>query len=354
MNDAGSHPHRADSRRPARVVIAHDSSIQRAGIAGALGADGDIAVVGQAGDAAEAARLVEKLRPDVVVLALDIGSGDSQQAIEQIMQTAPTPILVLTVHRGGSGTSPITALVDGAVDATPMPERWTPEIAADLRRRTRILRGVYVLRRKGPSRPTASVTPSIADGGRRARVAAIAASTGGPAALARILPGLAGLRAPVLVVQHIHIDFLGGFVDWMERITSVPVRIAVHGERLEAGVVYIGPGEVHLKLAEGLRVALDPEPVTTHRPSADELFLSVAQVAGPDGIGVVLTGMGEDGARGLLALRRRGGVTITQDEFTSAVFGMPRAAQLAGASSVVLPLDKIAGALVEASQGVRT
>lgn len=296
--------------------------------------------------------MVDQLRPDVAVLDLDIGSGVGQRGIEQIMRRSPTPILVLSPTSFDPRSSPLGALEDGAVDTMPLPARWTAESSEDLRRRVHILRGVYVLRRQRPPPDRAATPVPSSDGGRHPTVAAIAASTGGPAALAQILPGLAGVRAPVLVVQHLQIDFFQDFVRWMGRVTSLPVQAAVDGGRLEPGVVYIGPGGIHLKLGAGLRVVLDPQPLTTHRPSADELFSSIAEHAGAHAIGVVLTGMGEDGAKGLLAMRRRGGVTIAQDEGTSAIFGMPRAAQLAGAASMVLPLDRIAEALVEASRGV--
>jgi two-component system chemotaxis response regulator CheB len=192
---------------------------------------------------------------------------------------------------------------------------------------------------------TATATP------RPRRVVAIGASTGGPAALATVLAGLAGLTAPVLVVQHLHPDFVTGLVSWMERVSAVPVRLASHGAALQGGVVYIGPGQTHLKIDGNLRIVLDPEPASTHRPSADELFKSVAAHAGSGGIGVVLTGMGDDGTAGLLALRTRGGLTIGQDEATCAVFGMPRAAQQAGAVTTVLPVDGIAAAILRGASG---
>jgi two-component system chemotaxis response regulator CheB len=180
---------------------------------------------------------------------------------------------------------------------------------------------------------------------------AIAASTGGPAALATVLSGLAGLAAPVLVVQHMHPDFVDGLVTWMERASALPVQLASHGAALRAGVVYIGPGDTHLKVDGNLRIVLDPEPATRHRPSADELFGSVAARCGPAGIGVVLTGMGDDGTAGLLALRARGGLTIAQDEASCAVFGMPRAARQAGAVATVVPVDGIAAAILRGAKG---
>src|SRR5205823_9251954 len=188
------------------------------------------------------------------------------------------------------------ALAAGAVDALPKPDRWTPQAEAAMRRTVRSLRGVTVIRhprgRLNPAPRTASTATTGT--GRPGRIVAIAASTGGPPALATVLSGLAGLAAPVLVVQHMHPDFVDGLVVWMERTSALPVQLASDGVALRAGVVSIGPGDTHLKVDGNLRIVLNPEPATRHRPSADELFGSVAASCGPVGIGVVLTGMGDD------------------------------------------------------------
>jgi two-component system, chemotaxis family, protein-glutamate methylesterase/glutaminase len=184
-------------------------------------------------------------------------------------------------------------------------------------------------------------------------VVALAASAGGPNALATVLSGLEGIGAGILVVQHIHRQFVDGFVDWMSRASALPVHVATDGAPIQRGVVYVGPPDVHLKLGYGMRIRLDPDPAATHRPSADELFRSVAASAPDRGIGVLLTGMGADGASGLLELRGRGGSTIVQDEGSSAVYGMPRAAALLGAADTILPLDEIAAAILRAVESRR-
>jgi two-component system chemotaxis response regulator CheB len=181
-------------------------------------------------------------------------------------------------------------------------------------------------------------------------VVAMAASTGGPSALAIVLAGLGGTQAPVLVVQHLHVDFTAGLIEWMARESALPVELAEHGRVARGGRVYVAPGGVHLRLGSGLRLELDPAPVTIHRPSADELLCSVAKHAGAAAIGVVLTGMGDDGARGLLAIHRAGGQTFAQDEASSAVFGMPAAAQRLGAVSEMLPPAELAAAIARASK----
>jgi two-component system chemotaxis response regulator CheB len=175
---------------------------------------------------------------------------------------------------------------------------------------------------------------------------AIGASAGGPAALATVLAGLKELAAAVLVVQHLDDAFMDGFVTWMQRVSELPVELAVHGAPIRPGTVYVGPGGVHLKLGRNDRIVLDPEPPSIHRPSVDALFSSLAGRADRRRVGVVLTGMGNDGATGLLALRRGGGVTIAQDQRTSVVYGMPQAAHRIHAAAHVLPLQDIAAAVM--------
>ncbi len=176
-------------------------------------------------------------------------------------------------------------------------------------------------------------------------VVGIAASAGGPAALAVILPAIGELQAPVLIVQHLDPRFVDGFRDWMVRVSALPVEMAEDGTRLRRGVVYLAPHGLHLKLGSGRRTVLDPQPARLHRPSADELFLSMASSAGSQGIGVVLTGMGDDGAVGLRALHLAGGSTLVQDRESSAVYGMPSAAGRLEAADRELPLDRIAVAI---------
>jgi two-component system chemotaxis response regulator CheB len=336
---------RRDPPASTRVVVVTEPQGWR--LLDVVSADGDIHVVGHTNAVAEAIELVARWRPDVLVI--DLTRPDlSQHLIEQVMANTPTVILVLS---GVDSSAPVDALLAGALLAIPKPATWTGEEQRELRRTIRRLRGLPVIRHPRGRRV---MTRRDEDAGRsrRHRVVAMAASTGGPAALAEVLSGLDGLRAPVLVVQHLHPDFVGGLVAWMARASALPVTLVRHGDRLEPGHVYIGPGRVHLRLGSDLRAELAASPRTTHRPSADELFQSVADHAGPRGVGVLLTGMGDDGARGLLALRRRGGLTLGQDEATSAVYGMPHAAERLGAVSRVLPLADIAGAILHATAEV--
>jgi two-component system chemotaxis response regulator CheB len=353
------------------VVVVEDSLVQRANLVAVLEAEGDIVVVGEATTAPEATAMVAALRPDVVTLDLNIPGGGGQPALERIMAETPTPILVLssTVHDGRSIPA-VEALVGGALLAVPKPARWTPEFESSLRRDVRMIRKVPVIRHLRASslgRPatppsTAAAAPPRRVGAASATVApapttclvAMAASTGGPAALATVLGGLAGLQAPVLVVQHIHPDFVQGLVDWMRKVSPLPVELAHHGQVLRCGHIYIGPGGTHLRVGRDRRVELVDAPRTIHIPSADQLFESVAARAGSHSVGVLLTGMGEDGAAGLAAMHRSGAHTIVQDEATSAVYGMPRAAVRLGAADRQLPLPGVAAAVMTAVRAKRS
>jgi two-component system chemotaxis response regulator CheB len=166
--------------------------------------------------------------------------------------------------------------------------------------------------------------------------------------VAQVLAGLAGCRAPVLLVQHIHPSFTESFARWLEGVCGSPVRIASEGEQLQAGHVYVAPGDRHLRLASHRTLSVGRDPETLHRPSADALFESLAEHAGRGAVGVVLTGMGSDGAAGLTALRAAGGRVLAQDEASSVVFGMPQAAVRSGATEVLVPLERMADAIREA------
>lgn len=309
-----------------------------------LECEGDIAVVAQATTGVVALACIAAERPDIVLLDLNLRSG-SHDVIGQIMDQAPTPILVLTARVDGRRSpSAVLALVAGALDALPLPERWSAAQGSELRQAVRRLSKAWVIRHL---RGRSDLVPSAKAEPRTdwQPVVAMAASTGGPTAFAAVLAELGGLPVPVLIVQHLHPEFMGGLLEWMSRVSALPVGIAEHGERAKPGHVYLAPGDVHLRLGRRSCLELDPEPASVHRPSADILFASVAEQSGPAGVGVVLTGMGDDGAVGLLAIRRRGGHTIAQDEDSSAVFGMPRAAQRIGAVTDLHPLSQLAVAI---------
>jgi two-component system chemotaxis response regulator CheB len=336
-----------------RVVLVEDASAQRSQLVSILQSEGDIVVTGVSSTGPEAIGLVATSRPDVVVLDLHLRDGQSQRAVEQIMARTPTPILILSARiRDGRAPSAVAALVAGALEAVPRPPLWTPAEGAELRRAVRRISTVQVIRHPRGNNQAPDPPRDVAPRTDRRPVVAVGASTGGPSALAILLKGLAGLQAPVLVVQHLHPDFTTSLVNWMSRVSALPVETARHHETARPGRVYFAPGDRHLHYAADGRLELAESPATTHRPSADELFLSVARTAGSAGIGVVLTGIGDDGARGLLAIHQRGGSTLAQDEASSTVFGMPKAAVGVGAVTELIRIEKLADAVQRAVREV--
>ena len=338
----------------ARALVVMGSTAARAHLVRVLEADADIVVVGEATSGADAVLRAVELRPDIIIVDLYLPDGGGRVVIAQIMARVPTPILVLSrTTDDDRSPSVVEALVAGALDALPQPRWWTPDLAGQLCRSVRLLRKVPVMRVPEGSRRPVTVAPSPHTQAAAHQTVAIAASTGGPSALAIVLSGLGGLASPVLVVQHLHPEFTSGLIAWMSRVSALPVELAQHGLDTRPGRVYVAPGGVHLRIAADGRLELDPAPVTTHRPSADELFLSVAKHVGAAATGVVLTGMGDDGAKGLLAIRQNGGRTLAQDEASSAVFGMPAAARRLGAVTDMLPPAGLARAIMHASRNGR-
>ena len=332
-----------------RAVLVEDSPTQLAHLARVLGRGG-VDVVAEATTAPEAVAAVERHSPDVAVMDLDIPGGGGQLAIEQIMAAHPVPILVLSATFDERTAAPaVAALAAGAVEAVPKPREWTESAEAELARRVRLVSGVHVIRRRRREDPPPAV-PAPGPEDARGPVVGIVASTGGPNALAALLTALRPAPPPVLVVQHIHASFVEAFSDWLGRTVGLSTRLAEDGLPLSGGCVLVAPAGRHLVLDADRRVRLRERPDTLHRPSGDLMLASLAEHAGRSAVGVVLTGMGSDGARGLLAVREAGGSTYAQDEASSTVFGMPRAAQLAGAADRLLTPEQIGARIARAAR----
>lgn len=338
-----------------RVIVVDDSPLSVDAVRSALEADGDIAVVATAGNGRDALAKVAALRPGLVAMDINMPVMDGLEAVERIMASCPTPILLLTGDPGRFGERGIfEALSRGALDLIPK------HIAAGgdaqrawLRDHVRLLASVPVIYRPRPVRrpplPPANERVARAAGG-----VGVVASTGGPPALAEILGGLpAGYPLPILVVQHLASGFAAHLASWLEGVSRLEVRIATHGLNVEGGTVYLAPDGAHLNLEAPDRLAVDARspPVDGHRPSGTRLLDSIAAVWGSRAVGVVLTGMGADGVSGLDAIRRAGGLTIAQDETSSVVFGMPRVARERGAASASLPPAGIIEALIRRGRG---
>lgn len=334
-------------QRPVRAVIVEDSATQMAHLVRVL-ERGGIHVASQAASTGAGVEATRRARPDVVVMDLDLPGAGGQAAIEQIMAEQPVPILVLSSTFDTRSAAPaVAALAAGAVEAHPKPKTWTQADEEALVRLVRLVAGVRVVRRK-QRRPPQAAAPRIERVAAGRQIVGVVASTGGPGALASMLERLDGGAPPVLVVQHIHEGFVLAFAEWLGRKAGLEVVLAEDGQDLARGRVYVAPAGRHMLLGPERRIALANEPASLHRPSGDVLLRSIASHAGSRSIGVVLTGMGSDGAEGLRAIREAGGMTLAQDEATSVVFGMPRAAEACGAVEHVLSPEAIGTAIAAA------
>ncbi len=331
--------------RPVRVLVADDSELFRVLLARVIEFEPGFEVAAVAADGNDAAALARSLKPDVITMDLNMPDADGFSGIARIMAETPTPILVLTANR--EEAVGFRALSLGALDILEKPHASTDldEYGRLLRSRLRLLAGVKVIRHVRGLRERAASMPRSTG---RADLVVIGASLGGPRALATLLRGLpATFPAPIAVVQHIADGFTEGLAGWLASESRLDVREARDGAPLTPGRVLVAPTGRHLLVAEGVARLSDAPAVDTFKPSVTPLFVSAARMYGARVCGVILTGMGRDGADGLKAIKDAGGPTLAQDEATSAVFGMPRAAIELGAVDRVVPLDEVARALVE-------
>jgi two-component system chemotaxis response regulator CheB len=330
-----------------RVLIADDSAVMRRLLLTTLEPEPDLRVVGAARDGAEAVRLCMSLRPDVVIMDINMPIMDGLTATQKILEQAAIPIVVLSGYVGDpSSQMAFEAIRLGALAVVAKPtgpdEPEYRRMHDELVRAVRSMAGVKIT----PPRPQTAdpIIPRPAHNlPTHVRAVGIVASTGGPAALNFILPRLpADFPAPILIVQHITQGFIPGLVEWLANDTKLQVRIARAGDLPAPGHVLVAPDDNHMAVdARGHIVLSHEDPVDGHRPSGTVLLRSLARTYGPQAIGVVLTGMGADGAAGLLAIKNAGGQTLAQDEATSVVYGMPREAAALGAAQEVLPLEGI-------------
>lgn len=331
--------------RPVRVLVADDSELFRALLSQLIGEEPGFEVVAVAGDGDAAAALARQLKPDVITMDLSMPDADGFSGIARIMAETPTPILVLTANR--AEVVGFQALSLGALDIVEKPGAGADleDFGAGLRSRLRLLSGVKVIRHLRGLRGRRSAPPGRAG---RADLVVVGASLGGPRALATLLRGLpAAFPAPIAIVQHIADGFTEGLAGWLQQECALEVREARDGDLLLPGRVLLAPSGAHLTVIEGGVRLSDAAPVDTFKPSVTPLFTTTARAYGGRACGVLLTGMGRDGAEGLKVMKEAGATTLVQDEATSAVFGMPKAAIDLGAVDRVLPLDEIPRALVE-------
>jgi len=335
---------------PIRVVVVDDSLVAREMLAQILATDPAIEVVGMAVDGQQGVDMVARLRPDLVTMDIHMPKMDGLEATERIMAFTPTPILVVSssVYGEGMGRA-FDALTAGALEVIkkPEPRDWADleRIGREVIRKVKILAKVRVIThirgRHTSMERSAFRVPPKATGGRS--IVAIGSSTGGPSALMTVLGPLpAAFPLPIVIAQHIADGFIPGLVGWLNDGCSIAVKAAVDGGPLEPGVAHFAPTGRNLKVSGGAAHFAAPEKGQLYIPSADTLLSSVAESHAAHGIGVLLTGMGADGARGLKAMRDAGAATIAQDEETSTVFGMPKSAIDMGAAGRVLAVQDVA------------
>lgn len=331
-----------------RVLVVDDSHMARTWVLDCLRDDPDVAVVGDAPDGAKAVDMTIALKPDVIVMDMAMPIMNGIEATREIMARQPTPILIVSGSNNRViNLSILDALAAGAVDAFDKPDgkvsqsRWREEFLRRLHvvANVRVIRHVNVSAKAGPRRP-AKAKP--------VEVVAIGASTGGTEVVHKMLRVLPPLPVPLLFVIHFPDSLFTEFVEWLGNAARMPVIAADDGLFLDElnGVVCVARPDRHLQVTAS-RIHLSDEPPEHFcRPAVDVLFRSIAQTRGESALGILLTGMGRDGATGLLDIHQAGGITIAQDEATSAVFGMPKAAIDLGAVDHILPSGEIADAII--------
>jgi two-component system chemotaxis response regulator CheB len=341
------------------VLIVEDSAVVREFLIHILSSDPEIQVIGTAKDGEEALEAVERTKPDIITMDIHMPKIDGMEATRLIMETHPTPIIIVSGSLSvNEVTTAFRAMEAGALAVVQRPAGMGhpdhEETATDLVRTVKLLSEVKVVRRWARP-PRAAVNPAVPPPTElhplktpaEIKLITLGASTGGPPVLQTILSGLpANFPAPVLIVQHMAAGFINGFAEWLAQTSSLPVHVATHGEPILPGHVYVAPDGFQMKVGMGGKILLtSDDPENGLRPSVSYLFRSVANLYGPNAIGVLLTGMGNDGAVELKLLREKGGVTIAQDKESSVVHGMPGEAINLGAATYILSPERIAAAL---------
>jgi len=346
--------------KPVRVLVVDDSMLLRKALARELAKDPEIEVVGTAKDAYEAREMIKALNPDVLTLDVEMPGMNGLVFLRNLMRLRPMPVVMVSTHTTSGAAATLEALEYGAFDVVAKPsggaalnvQSYMQELIDKVKAAARApVRRLSEQRLAGLMQGKAVGTGglSLAD---PSRVIAIGASTGGTEAVRVVLDSLPAGIPGVVITQHIPGSFSAHFADRLNKTSKLNVKEAEDGEPIKPGWAYVAPGHLHLLVTRGggvLRCTLsDAPPVSKHKPSVDVLFDSVAKAVGSKAVGVLMTGMGVDGAEGLLHMRQAGAITIIQDEKTSVVWGMPGEAFRRGASERVIPLPKIAEEIISA------
>ncbi len=346
---------------PIRVVVVDDSALVRGLLAEIIDRESDMRCVGTASDALAARELIRELSPDVITLDVEMPRMDGLEFLSRLMRLRPTPVVMVSTltERGAQAT--LRALELGAIDFVAKPRAGVAgglrALADELTAKLRVAARASIHRGTRPHTDVDVPPAPLNDAAPADSVVFIGASTGGTEATRAILMQLPADTPPILVTQHMPPGFTRSYAERLDRQCRIRVSEASHGEPLRRGHALIAPGGKQLAVersAAGLRARVfDGEPVNRHRPSVEVLFDSAARVVGASAIGIMLTGMGADGATTMRAMRDAGAWTVAQDEASCVVFGMPREAIAAGGVHEVLPLHAIAARLIERLKGSR-
>lgn len=350
-------PLTTNHRSPIRVLIVEDSPVVREFLVHILTSDPEIEVVGSAHDGEEALEAAKRAKPDLITMDIHMPKMDGFTATRRIMETQPLPIVIVS----GSSTAKEASTAFKAMEAGALAVVSRPKgightdyerTAKDLVQTVKLMSEVRVIRRsplvRKPSGPPAPKA-EVAGADREIRVVAIGGSTGGPLAVKTILSGLSkGFSVPILIAQHIASGFIEGFAQWLTDACGLPVHVAAEGELLLPGHAYVAPDGFYLMVGIGNRIALKRNELNNGvLGSVSCLFESVEKVFGKNAVGILLTGMGRDGAESLKSMKEKGAITIAQDKDSSVVFGMPKEAIDLGAATFVLPPEQIVPLLLE-------
>ncbi|MBU3057624.1 protein-glutamate methylesterase/protein-glutamine glutaminase [Pseudomonas indica] len=349
--------------KPIAVMIVDDSAVVRQVLSALLAEQPDIEVIGVAADPLFALEKMQRRWPDVVVLDVEMPRMDGLTFLRKLMAERPTPVVICSTLTEAGAQTTLQALAEGAVSIVTKPRMGLRQFLIDSRQE--LVHAIQGAARANlgrlTARPAVSALPALPLSGTQAmlhttdRVVAIGTSTGGTQALETILTVLPRTCPGLVIVQHMPERFTKAFAERLDRLCQIEIREAEDGDRVMPGRALIAPGGRHMLLQRSgaqYRVEIrDGPPVSRHRPSVDVLFRSAARAAGANALGIIMTGMGSDGARGLKEMRDAGARTLAQDEATCVVFGMPREAVKLGAAEQVLPLGEIPGAIVAARTG---
>ena len=343
--------------RKIRALIIDDSALMRQVLTTVLHQDPEINVVGTAANPLIAREKIKSLKPDVLTLDVEMPGMDGITFLEKLMRLHPLPVVMVSTHTEKGATATLRALDLGAVDFVAKPqgsmrEGLSAELMEEIRAKVRAAAGAHVRPSLvAPSVLTESPLVHVVSPGCRDGIIVIGASAGGTQAISEIMAKLPRSTPGIAIVQHMPPKFTASFAERLNQQSNLEVREAKSGDRLKPGVALVAPGGFHMAIMRaggGYAVRIyEDEPVNRHRPSVDVLFDSTARVAGADALGIILTGMGSDGAQGLHAMKLAGARTIAQDEKSCVVFGMPEQAIRLGGVSHVVSLERIASFITD-------